>query len=263
MGLLVAALLLADLAVLGRLRRKGAPQPRVLAAMLAGLASVAIAFAITTPFFLLDLPAAWRDLTGELRPSHLGADGLSPLQNLWWYLAVALPSVWGWGRYLLTLAGGAWLAWRGSAAARLLLAFALLFLAGISASPLHWERWVFPILPILALCAAAALGQGIGWLQTRAPLPRRATALLAALVALAVCALPLQQTVMLEAQQMRPSTMVLARQWLDAHLPPGTVIAREEYSFPVNGSSLRLVGEFVLGNSLWSTISNRAPRTLP
>jgi hypothetical protein len=247
LGLLVAALLLADLIVLGRSRQRGELCPRVLATLLAGLAAVAVGFAVTTPFFLLDLPTAWRDLTGELRPAHLGADGLSAPQNLWWYLTVALPSVWGWGRYALALAGGAWLAARGNAAARLLLAFALLYLLGISASPLHWERWVFPILPVLALCAATAISRGVLWLRSRAHLPPRVPALLAALAVLGVCILPLWETIVLEIRQMRPSTMVLTRRWIDMQLPPGTVIAREEYSFPVNGSNLRLVGKYVLG----------------
>ncbi len=246
LGILALILLVADGVLLWRAWAKRADRRALLAGIAAGLGAVVLGFGLATPYFILDFPTAWRDLRGELRPTHLGADGLSPAQNLWWYLSVALPGVLGWARYLLALAGAAWIAWRGSAAARLSLVFALLFLLGISASPLHWERWVFPLLPVLALGAATAILGGARWLGRRGGLSPHTVGLLATLVGLAICAAPICQTIELEMQQVRPSTMVQTRQWLDAHLPAGTIIAREEYSFPANSSALQLVGGSVL-----------------
>ncbi len=246
LGVLAITLVLADAALLLWARARGAAIRPLLAPMLAGLGAVIVGFVATTPYFVLDFATAWRDLRLEMRPIHLGADGLSPAQNLWWYLSYGLPTVWGWGRYVLATAGAAWLAWKGDAAERLLLAFVGLFLVGISTSPLHWERWVFPILPVLALCVAVIIWQGVRWLGSRWRLADHTQALVATLITLAVCATPLAKTVQLEITQLHPSTMVRTREWLDTHLAPGTVIAREEYSFPVNGSNLRIVG----GNAL-------------
>ncbi len=246
LGALALILLLADGVILWRGRGLGGDRRRLLAGALAGLVAVALGFALTTPYFLLDFAAAWGDLRAELRPAHLGADGLSPLQNLWWYLSVAMPGVLGWGRYLVALVGAAGLAWRGRGAPRLLLAFAGLFLLGVSASPLHWERWVFPILPVACLCCAAALVRGGRWLGQRRGLSPRSGAALAVLAGVALCATPLYDVALQGVRQTRPSTMVQARVWLDANLAPGTAIAREEYSFPTNGCALRLVGEYAL-----------------
>lgn len=249
LGILAITLLLADGMVLWRARGERPEQQRLLAGVLAGLASVALGFGLSTPYFVLDFPAAWRDLQGEMRPTHLGADGLSPLANLWWYASVALPSVWGWGRYLLTLVGASWVAWRGSVSKRLLLAFAAMFLVGISGSPLHWDRWIFPTLPVFAIGAAAAIDQSVRWVRQDRDLSPRTGGYLAALVGLVVCLVPLAQTVQLQVQQVRPSTMVQTRRWLDEHISADTIIAREEYSFPTDGAPWQVVGGFALGQA--------------
>ena len=56
------------------------------------LGVVIIAFAISSPFFVLDFSQAWHDLLIEARQNHLGADSLSRIGNLGWYVCRALPS---------------------------------------------------------------------------------------------------------------------------------------------------------------------------
>jgi hypothetical protein len=51
-----------------------------------GLTATAISFALTSPYFFLDAQQALASLRLENRPTHPGADGLTPLGNLLWYL---------------------------------------------------------------------------------------------------------------------------------------------------------------------------------
>lgn len=57
----------------------------------AGLLAMAGGFALTTPYFFLDFDTAWGNVTREARSVHVGADGLSPRENLVWYLTSAIP----------------------------------------------------------------------------------------------------------------------------------------------------------------------------
>ena len=247
LGILAITLLLANGVMLWRGRRDRAHLQETLAGVAVAMACVVLGFVASTPFFVLDLQTAWSDIVREMRPTHLGADGLSPVQNLWWYNSVALPSVWGWGRYVLSLVGIGWIAWRGTTATRLLLVFTALFLIGISGSPLHWERWIFPTLPVFTIGAAVAIDQGVRWLRQQRGLSPRTGGYLFALFALAISIAPLAETVPVLVRQVRPSTMVQTRHWLDENVATDTIIAREWYTFPADGAPWQLVGGFALG----------------
>lgn len=55
---------------------------------LAGIAVSGFAFALTTPFFILDFSQALSSIRYEARSTHLGADGLSPFGNLIFYFKI-------------------------------------------------------------------------------------------------------------------------------------------------------------------------------
>jgi hypothetical protein len=168
LGLLAGLLIAVDFMVMWRRRQQG-PQA-LLATMrgvaLAGLVAV-FTFALTTPFFFLDLSAARANLGSELRSTHLGADGLTPLGNLRYYLTEAIPQELTLGRAALMLVGAALCLLRPRRAESLfLLGFAVCYLVAISLiSPLHWARWIFPALPVLYLLAGCALDSVMHWLR--------------------------------------------------------------------------------------------------
>jgi 4-amino-4-deoxy-L-arabinose transferase-like glycosyltransferase len=100
--------------------------------MVMGFLAVAFAFALSTPYFFLDSATAREDLSTEARSTHLGADGLSPLGNLRWYLTTAIPLSMSWPQAILAVLGIALIAWHHKPKQLLLLGFSVIFLAGIS-----------------------------------------------------------------------------------------------------------------------------------
>jgi hypothetical protein len=67
----------------------------------------------------------------------------------------------------------------------LLLAFLVLYMVGISLLPLHWERWLLQILPVLAIFAAFGLTTVARWLTAWLARPAWGHAITAALAAIA------------------------------------------------------------------------------
>jgi 4-amino-4-deoxy-L-arabinose transferase-like glycosyltransferase len=217
------------------------PKP-ILIPLFTGAAAALTTFALASPYFFLDWPAVRANLLFESRSVHPGADGLSPLGNLLWYLTVALPAIMTWPQLLLLAAALVITIHRPPAKAGirpfLLLLFAFPFLIGISLSPLHQQRWLLPLLPIFTLFTAHALLQICIHLrvcnrQSASHSPRLLqTKLLPAVLLLLVIALPAYNLLLLNIQLSRPSTRILAGNWIQANLPAGSDIAFEEYTAP-------------------------------
>ncbi len=198
----------------------------------------ALTFVCTTPFFLLDWAKARQDLLGEIRPRHLGADGLSPLGNIWWYLSAGLPRAMGWPGAILAYVGIAWILKQGHTTAKLLVVLVTTFLAGISLSALHWPRWSFPVLPYLCLFAAQPLDEFLRWLQRRAT-PLRLRRLVTLALILACSGYDIYECVLSDIRQSHPSTMVIAREWLLDNLPHDATIVYEFYTAPLERTTFR------------------------
>jgi hypothetical protein len=236
------------------LRRDVAQGRAIVAASLtagAGLVMVAVTFAATTPFFFLDFKEAWASVSIEARDTHLGHDGLSPPENALWYLRVAIPSVITWPQAALMAVGVGLVLLRRRPEQLLLLGFAVIFLAGISLSGLHWKRWIIPMLPVLTLLAAYAIVEVAGWLAGRlraSMVPQLAVVL----AAVAVAAWPGHQVVLQDIRHARDSTRILAREWILENVPAGSRLAEEEYTAPsLAEAHLDIFGSFSLaGRSL-------------
>jgi hypothetical protein len=189
----------------------------------------AAAFLLATPYWLPELSTVRGNLVHELRNVHLGADNLRFAGNLWWYLSDAIPSACSWPQVLFVVVGAAWPSLRHARHRVCLLTFAALLLTELACSPLHWERWIIPLLPVCAVLAAcglllvAGLARGTG---------QRAL-LLAALVAVASVQ-PARGLGAFLRQQRGPSTRVQAREWVLAHVPRGSHLAQEWYTAPLD-----------------------------
>lgn len=226
---LIPILLAVDLLVLRRHRSNDTTR-----AVLLGILAILLAFSLATPYFVLDFPAARASLRVEARNNQVGADGLTPLGNLWWYLSTAVPGAVTWPIALLGLLGLGRLLWRREAQGLLLVSFALLFLVEISLHSLHWQRWTIQILPLLALFTAYALQQGsralAGLLGARPGTTR--PLLSAGLVLIAIW--PAGQIVFANIRLTRPSTGAIARDWILHNIAPGSRIAQEWFAAPLN-----------------------------
>jgi len=229
-------------AATARVRRSGA---RVAAQDLAlGLALVVVGFAAATPHFVLDLPDSLATVRHEARSEHLGADGLDFTGHLAFYATVlagelplsepvpgsAAPVPW------LAFAGVTVLAATRPWALLVVLAFVGSMLCGICLQALHWERWIIPLLPALLAftavpiaLAARVLAQ---WLRAGAAIELGIAIGLTAIAAraqLAACA-------RIEARTTAPDTRIVAREWIVAHVAPGSRITGEWYTAPLSGA---------------------------
>lgn len=204
---------------------------------LIGIGTAVVTFVITTPFFFLDWSAMVRTVAEE-SGAHLGHDGLSPLGNLRWYLASSIPHTLSWAVALSAAAGAALVVVRREPAQMMLLGFAVVFLAGVCTSSLHWDRWVIQILPVIVLLSVFAVDAGVSALSSRyASAPHRGAAALAtAFLALAIA--PASAVVALERQESHPSTRTDARTWIVRNLPVGSRIAGELKTAPLARSGL-------------------------
>ncbi len=211
-----------------------------------GILAVVVGFALTTPYFFLDFDTAWSSVTREARSIHLGADGLSPRENLVWYLTSAIPGSITLPQTALAAFGGVLAVWRRQPKQVLLVGFAVVFLLGISRSPLHWQRWIIPILPLLALLAAYGLNGIFEHLSVHARLRLSMQRALILAAVLLIAAWPAYQLVLQDIGQARPSTRVLAREWMVENLPVGSQIAVEWYTAPLHGTDFSVSGQFSL-----------------
>jgi 4-amino-4-deoxy-L-arabinose transferase-like glycosyltransferase len=217
---------------------------RCVLSVLMGLVAVILGFALSTPYFFLDFGTAMQNLRVEARSTHLGADGLSPIGNLWFYLSRAIPNAMTWPCVILVALGLLIALWEFRPKQVLLVGFVGVFLGGISLSPLHWHRWIIPIIPVLALFGANTLGR-MAALLSLSPSPRRVTLTWLLLLA---SAWPLWRTMVVGVQGVNPTTRVLAREWILANIPPGSRIAQEAYTAPLGGTDYVVFEQFSLAS---------------
>ncbi len=224
-----------------KMNAESQPRKQLFITGLVGFFAVLAGFAITTPYFFLDFETALKNILVESRSEHLGADGFSPLGNFWWYLTTAIPRSVTWWQALLAL-GGMVIAILSRKMTRIILViYILIFLIGISMSPLHWLRWVSQLLPLFALFAAVTIDELVCYLSQRLDWRKRTRYLvLVSLVGL-VSAWTLYQTVLHDIRQFSPSTRVLARQWMIENLPPQSKVGQENYTAPLVGTDFDVV----------------------
>jgi 4-amino-4-deoxy-L-arabinose transferase-like glycosyltransferase len=168
-----------------------------------GLAA-AVAFATTSPFVLLHAGAAWDDASRVQRLARAGwlgfeDEGPAPvafLDRLWEAL----------GPFLLVAAGGLVVALARRRRADLVLAlFALVYFASLLTIDAYFDRYVLPLVPVLAVLA--------GRVRPLAP------------VALALLVVPLVWTLGDNADLRVRDARLDAREWIERELPAGSRIA--------------------------------------
>ena len=248
MAALIPVLLATDVLVLWRQTSQRENPKTALLGAGAGVLAVAGAFVLTSPYVFLDFNTAWNNVTAQANSPQIGADGLSRGENFVWYLTDVIPSGLTGAVTILAAVGAALVVWRRRPKQILLLVLAGAFLVAISYSNKHWERWIVPILPLFALFAAYTLDTIIGHLSARLTLKPFAQLGLLLLAVLLVAAQPAYDLVLHDIRNARPSTRILAREWMLDNLPPGSRIKSESYTAPFleNDHPFELSGKFTL-----------------
>jgi hypothetical protein len=205
------------------------------------LATLVLCFCFS-PYLLLDYPVVLRNLHGEVQIRHLGATGGTPLQNLMWYARVPFVSMFG-------ALGCALVFWGAILAARRAEVLALLapvifgFIITIAMQTLIWERWLLPLAPMLAVLAAVAFDRLAGMLSGARS---KADGLKVAALAVAIVALPLQETFRRTTERMN-DTRQIASNWARSHVPGGSTVLVEHFGFEMLSTSWDFV--FPMGDA--------------
>lgn len=199
----------------------------------AAAGAAVVGFLIGTPFALLTPVAFVRGVLDEVREVNTVQFGnAADAPGFAFHLLHSLPVAMGWPLCLLALAGVAWALARRGAREVLLLAFPLQYFVVIGTWSSRFERYVIPLLPYLAVLAAAALAAAARWADTRRPGWLAAPARLG-VVGAVVAALVLPEVgraVAYHRLLAEPDTRVLGAAWVEREVPYGTRIALEPYS---------------------------------
>jgi len=249
-GLLVVACLpLAHL--LGALRERVEGERRNeaegLLRLVLGVAFVAVAFAATSPFAILEYRTTWAGILGEGRTAHLSADGLSPLGNLVWYVTHAAPAAMGWVALALVPVGVFRRVRRKLLPVAVLGAFVVVYVSGISILGLHWDRWLLPAIPTLAVVSALGVEQLVEWLG-RVVRPGSMRTLCGSVLLALLAWQPASEAIVGNINMSLPDTRMLAREWIQTNLPAGSAVATDAYSAPLDADRFRLMKTFSLSS---------------
>lgn len=240
-GLAISCKYPAALVLLPLLVATAWPQPKR-AIRMAGFAF--LAFALTSPFVLFNLPAAWQAVSFERWHMVTGHFRVVHEAGFRFYLSDLLPRALGWPAFGLAIMGIGLAIHRGGTA-RLVAIFALTGLAWIGSWRVAFDRYVLLLVPALSVLAGYGVGRlvdylphGLGWTAATTR-PRRSVEVLVLLLLLAWQ--PFLTSWHEGTNRRRPSTRDAAIQWARASIPPGSLAAVERYSIEAMTDSLALL----------------------
>ena len=215
--------------------------------LISALSCIPLSFAFTSPYVILDFQTAWADILRERRAVHLSADGLSPIGNFWWYIHSVLPQGIGLLASLLVLVGLWRIARHPNTAAIVGISFTVVFIIAISIQPLHWNRWLIPVLPMFTILAGLGVEE-LGSLIWQLIGHRINRSMMMSALVIMVSLFPLSNTVVNDINRSLPDTRIMAKTWLETHVPKGTKIAVEAYAAPVDPKRFVLLKMFSLSS---------------
>ena len=183
--------------------------------LLAAGAAALVALLLTSPYIALD----YRSFAGWMAYTRLlvqyGGEGLG--SGFRYHARHSFLLAQGLPLSLFMLGALAWASTRGALLP--ITAFVVVSVVQLGASSLAYTRYVTPLLPVLAVVTGGALAA----LTARVPAGGRRAALTAALL-VALLVHPLHSSARFDQIAAQPDTRLLARSWLDEHVPSGTTV---------------------------------------
>jgi 4-amino-4-deoxy-L-arabinose transferase-like glycosyltransferase len=178
-----------------------------------------VAFLATSPFVLVHPHQAWSDAS---RVQRLAREGWLGFEHDSWALFSFTGKLWGGlGPVLVIAAVGLVLALRSHARTDLILAsFVLVYLADLLTIRAHFDRYVLPLVPALAVLAG----------RQRALAP----------ITLGLLIVPLVWAIGDDVRLTRTDTRVIAQRWIVRHLPARASVAADSSTPPIGRRVLDL-----------------------
>ena len=216
----------------------------------AGLLASLLAFALASPYTLLDWSAKARDMQlqrGRLLGEWVGLSESSV--SLPTYLVRTLPHMLGWPVYLLSIAGSALLLVDRRRRGWIVALTPLVLLLPTGLLALAQERFMAPALGSLIVAAAFAIVRAAAWSTQRFHAPSRAVAAAALVVPIAVTFAWAAPEYLRTREALRlPDTRHLAHRWIETSIPRTEPIAMDLYGPEFNAEEegrLSLVWPFL------------------
>jgi 4-amino-4-deoxy-L-arabinose transferase-like glycosyltransferase len=197
-----------------------------------GAAGTLLGFLMGCPFFLTEIHLFLDQVAYDISTyAHEGREGAEGVDN--WASHGVWTSRYGAG-YWASRAGLAGLAlalYRIDAARAVFLSFPVLYFGYYGAQRINFRGNLLPVYPFLAVLAAYATVELLGWLQrTRLGRRRVVVAVAGAVLLGLLIAPPLWTSVRFDVESTRPDTGNAAREWIDRTFPPGTHFAVERFT---------------------------------
>jgi 4-amino-4-deoxy-L-arabinose transferase-like glycosyltransferase len=210
-----------------------APGTRSLAATVLLAVCLATGFLVGTPFAVLDHRAFLADVNAQrliLSGEGHGGSIIDPARDVYggvrgWRHQLTFSLRYGLGLPLLMagMVGACWLLIEDPRRAALLLSFPVAYYAAIGLSLLVYARWTVPLVPFFCLTAGVLIDR-LATIAGTLTHDRRAPALCAAALVIAVGAPAAAQSVAFDRLMTKTDTRVLAAQWIEAQFPVGATL---------------------------------------
>jgi 4-amino-4-deoxy-L-arabinose transferase-like glycosyltransferase len=123
----------------------------------------------------------------------------------------------------------------------ILVSFPLLYFGFMTSRPSQFPRWVYPMLPFVAIASSALIEMFVNFVRRvaeRAPSRARAAWVSAAVLLVAALASPLWSGLVSFSRRLATPTHVLAETWIREHGHPGTVVVIGRGWLDVTGSPI-------------------------
>ena len=213
--------------------------------LVGGLSTFALTFALWNPFILLDFNEFVRDFGFEethMSAGHLGVDPTTTTTSF--YFGNVLPNYFGWLLVGAVVVGSVTTAAKRRKELLLLMVFPVIYLVVISSWKMRADRYLLPVLPILSLLGSIGILEFCNSLASYAekkrwssiPRTKLAAILAASIVGLTILQ-PAMSIISYERSMALPDTRLLAKEWVQQHLPRGSVIASAPLGLEFSDSS--------------------------
>ncbi len=220
------ALLLVPLLVAHVLRRKAAPRVRV-AGFAVSSALAMLAFAVTSPFVILDAIEAAKGIAVEREHMALGHFGADARATWLYYATLLLGKVVSIPVAVAALGGIILFAvFRRDRSALVLGSFVAAYLVVVCSWAMKADRYLLPLVPPLSVLAAVFAGAVLKRLRES---PRVLPARVLSVAVLVAVLAPGFVRYVSEVRSFQQDPRTEAREWIDANVPGGAYVVTEFY----------------------------------